>query len=278
MQLAACNADDEAVARAVAASWRQVRHDLRQATQDQAFVLLFQPRFDLKRGTLCGVQAQLRWPRRRGGRAAPGAFLPLLQECGVADEVAAWSLTAACRTALQWPALPVCLTMPASSLRGGHLLAQVGAALAETALPAEQLQLELSEPAFAGEDDEALLTLAALRDRGVGIALDEFGSASACLLTLKRLPLTAVKLDRSLVRDLPADPDAAAIAAAAINLAHALGVAAVATGLETEPQRAALRRLGCDQAQGALCGRLMGEGAFMEYLEKEDLEGMSHSP
>ena len=278
MQRAEAEYEDAVAARAVAASWRQMRHDVRQASQDHAFVLLFQPRFALTGGALCGVQAQLRWPRQRGGRAAGGAFMPLLYECGEADDVAAWALGAACRAALAWPEVPVCLAIPGASLRGGRLLAQVGAALEESGLPAEQLQLELSEVAFAGEDDEALLTLAALRDRGVGVALDEFGSASACLLTLKRLPLTAVKLDRSLVRDLPGDRDSAAVVSAAVGLAHALGVVAVASGLETEAQRLALRRMGCDQAQGALCGRLMGEDAFLEYLEKEELGGMCHAP
>jgi EAL domain-containing protein (putative c-di-GMP-specific phosphodiesterase class I) len=270
MEAAARLFDDQAAARAMAASWRQVRHDLRQASQDHAFTLLFQPRFELKSGAVCGVQAQLRWPRRRGGRAPAGAFVPLLQECGVADDVAAWSLAAACRAAVAWPGLPVCLAVPGASLHDGRLLSQVGAALAASELPPEQLQLELSEVAFAGEDDDALLALAALRDSGVCIALDEFGSASACLLTLKRLPLTAVKLDRSLVRDLPGDRDAASVAAAAIGLAHALGVAAVASGLETEAQRSALRRMGCDQAQGALCGRQMTEAAFLEYLDDDD--------
>lgn len=269
MLAAALRPDDRSAAREAAAARRKVRQDVRLASQGHSFQLLFQPRFALEGGALCGVQAQLRWPRRRGGRAAAGAFMPLLEECGVAEDVAAWSLAAACRAALAWRDVPVCLALPGASLRGGHLLAQVGAALAETGLPAEQLQLELTEVAFANEDDEALLTLAALRDRGVGIALDEFGSASACLLTLKRLPLTAVKLDRSLVRDLPGERDAASVAAAAIGLAHALGVVAVASGLETEAQRNALGRMGCDQAQGALCGRLMGEAEFLDYLEGE---------
>lgn len=249
-----------------AAEWRQVRQDLRQASHDQAFTLLFQPRLALKGGALCAVQAHLRWPRRRGGRSPAGAFVPLLDQCGVADDVAAWALGAACRAACAWPDVPVCIGVPGSCLRQGSLLGHVGRALADSGLPPAQLQVELTGATLEGNAMDALLALAALRDIGVGVTLDEFGSETACLLTLKRLPLTAVKLDRSLVRDIALDRDAAAIAGAAVVCAHALDMVAVASGLETEAQRQALRRAGCDQAQGALCGRLMDAGALQRLL------------
>jgi EAL domain-containing protein (putative c-di-GMP-specific phosphodiesterase class I) len=239
-----------------AASWRQVRHDLRQATHDRAFELTVQPRVSLKGGALCAVQAQLRWPRRRGGRSAAGALAPLLDECGVADDVTAWVLGATCRVARNWPDVPVCVAVPDAALRHGSLLAHVGKALDASGLASDQLTIDLAGAALAGADDGTLLTLAALRDLGVGLALDDFGGVAACLMTLQRLPLTMLKLDRQLVRDLPASRDAAALAGAATSFAHALGMTVVACGVETELQRTALRRAGCDQAQGSLCGSL----------------------
>jgi EAL domain-containing protein (putative c-di-GMP-specific phosphodiesterase class I) len=252
-----------------AAHFRQVRQDLRQASQDHAFALMFQPRLALKSGAVCGVQAHLRWPRRRGGRTPAGAFVPLLDQCGVADEVAAWMLGAACQAARAWPDLPVCIGVPASCLRQGSLLGHIGHALAESGLPAENLHIELTATMLSGDATDTLLALAALRDRGVGIVLDEFGQDTACLLTLKNLPLTAVKLDRTLVRDLATDQDATALATAAIHFAHALGIHAVANGLETQAQRTTLRRAGCDQAQGAYCGRLMGAETLRVFLRQD---------
>jgi EAL domain-containing protein (putative c-di-GMP-specific phosphodiesterase class I) len=248
---------DTAPRRDEGAEWRRLRQELRVAAQAHAFTFLYQPRLALSDGALCGVQALLRWPRRKGGISAPSAFMPLLEECGLAQDVAEWSLTEACRQAAKWVDVPLCVTVPSAHLDDGSLLAQVGVALAESGLSAERLEISLCEPVLAVDSVECLLTIAALRDLGVGVALDEFGSASANLMTLKRLPLTALKLDRSLVRDLPGDREAAAVVLAAVDFAHALDVVVVACGVDTAEQREFLKRAGCDQAQGALCGRLV---------------------
>jgi EAL domain-containing protein (putative c-di-GMP-specific phosphodiesterase class I) len=247
-----------------AAARRQARLDVRQASQDHAFTLLFQPRVALKTGALCGMQAQLRWPRRRGGRAPAGAFLPLLEESGVADDVAAWTMAEACRAALRWPDVPVCVAAPAWSVRSSRVLAHVGQALAETGLAPELLAIDVPAGALAGGGEDILLTLAALRDLGVGATLDEFGCDSACLLALHRMPLTGVKFDRALVRDLATQGDMAALMRATVSYAHALGMAAIASGLETDAQRTVLRRAGCDQAQGALCGEGVRPGDVVD--------------
>jgi EAL domain-containing protein (putative c-di-GMP-specific phosphodiesterase class I) len=222
---------------------------------------MYQPRLCLQGGALRGVQALLRWPRRRGGVSAANAFMPLLEECGLAEDVADWSLAEACRQAAGWADVPLCVAVPGAHLHDGSLLAQVGLALTESGLAPERLEISLCEPALSVDPTECLLAVAALRDLGVGVALDEFGSASANLMTLKRLPLTALKLDRSLVRDLPVDREAAAVVLAAIDFAHAMDVAVVACGVETEEQRAFLKRAGCNQAQGGLCGRLVASEA-----------------
>ena len=245
-----------------AVAWRRLRQELKQAAQTRAFTLIYQPRVALADGELCGVEAQLRWPQRRGATAPASAFMPLLAECGLAEDVAGWSLTEACRQAVGWEKLPLCVSVPGASLQDGSLLAQVGAALTETGLAAERLEIAIGEPSLSGDTMEALLGIAALRDLGVGVALDGFGSSSANLMTLKRLPLTVLKLDRSLIRDVPGDREASAVVLAAIDFARALDITVVACGVDMAEQRAFLQRAGCDQAQGALCGKMVGREAL----------------
>jgi EAL domain-containing protein (putative c-di-GMP-specific phosphodiesterase class I) len=178
-----------------------------------------------------------------------------LEASGLVGPVVARALRDACAAAALWPEGLLSIAVAGASLEDGTLLGDVGAALAESGLSPERLEIALGEPALAADSTDALLTLAALRDLGVGVALDGFGAESASLLTLKRFPLTALKLDRSLVRDLPGDREAAAVVAAASFFARALEVSVVACGVETEAQRALLCRIGCDAAQGSLCGR-----------------------
>jgi EAL domain-containing protein (putative c-di-GMP-specific phosphodiesterase class I) len=245
---------------------RRLRQELRQAAQTGAFTLAYQPRRDLARDVVVGAALQLRWPRKRGGTTPASGFMPLLQANGLATDVAAWALNSACQEAAGWAHGQVCVAADSGALRDGLLLHQVGQALAASGLPPERLEIELSEPALAADTDTTLLTLAALRDLGVSIALDAFGSESASLLPLKRLPLTALKLDRSLIRDLPDDREAAAIVEAATLFAHALDIVVVACGLETAAQRAFLQRIGCDEAQGSLCGRVVPAWEIGELL------------
>jgi EAL domain-containing protein (putative c-di-GMP-specific phosphodiesterase class I) len=244
---------------------RRQRQELRHAAQSGGFLLAFQPRRDLLRDVTIGAALQLRWPRRRGGTTPASGFMPLLESLGLAGDVAAWALNGACAAAAAWPRGQICVAADPGALREGKLLGQVAYALAASGLAPERLELEIAEPALAADTSETLFTLAALRDLGVGIALDRFGSESASLLPLKRLPLTAVQLDRSLVRDLPDDGEAVAIVAAVTQFAHALGVTVVACGVETAAQGDFLRRQGCDEAQGSLCGRV-APAAEMETL------------
>jgi EAL domain-containing protein (putative c-di-GMP-specific phosphodiesterase class I) len=250
---------------------RRLRQDIRHAAANGAFSLWLQPRYSLADGSLRGAEAQIRWPHR-GSIGTPSAFMPLVEACGLTDMVAAWTLTAACAAAQSWPNGPgpppyVALTVPNWSLDELRLPGHVAAALAETELCPERLDIAVSETGLAEAGEDKLLMLCALRDLGIGLTLDECGGPSANLLTLARFPLTAVKLDRSLVRDLPADRTAASVTSAIITLGHALGVAIIAAGVETPAQRDFLLQAGCDQAQGALFGRLVVEQSFPALLQ-----------
>jgi EAL domain-containing protein (putative c-di-GMP-specific phosphodiesterase class I) len=241
-----------------AAEAKRLRAEVRQAAQDRAFSLTYQPRRCLSTQALAGAEAQLRWDARRGGVVAGACLMQLLDETGQSIPVMTWALAEACRTAAGWDAGQVSVSLPGGMLHNGGLLTAVGRALAASGLPAERLEIAVPEAALAGDDEDMLFAVASLRDRGVDVALDEFGSTSGSLLVLKRLPLTKLKLDRSLVRDLPGDRDAGAVVVAATDFAHAVDVTVVACGVESEAQLGFLTRAGCDQAQGAVYGRSKG--------------------
>lgn len=239
--------------RAEAAARRRLQRDLDAATSAEDFVLHYQPRLLLADGTMIGAEALIRWPHRKRGLISPAAFIPLAERTGQITAIGGWVLRQACAEACTWPeAWAVSVNVSARQLADGALLQQVAFALEESGLSSDRLEIELTESLLVDVSMETLLTLSAIRDLGVGIALDDFGTGFASLAMLKRLPLTVMKLDRSLVRDLPHDREDAAIVRAVIQTGHALGLVIVAEGIETEQQRAFLSGTGCDEGQGYL--------------------------
>ena len=239
--------------RTVATERRRLERDLAMASQQGRFLLHYQPRLALASGAVLGAEALIRWPHRAEGMIAPSLFIPIAEQSGQIVPIGGWVLRAACREAQRWRTpRTVSVNVSARQIAAGALLGQVAAALEESGLAPERLELELTEAQLVDADIETLLVLSAVRDLGVGLALDDFGTGYASLAVLRRLPLTAMKLDRSLVRGLPADPEAAAIVRAMIATAHSLGLSVVAEGIETEAQRAFLAAGGCDEGQGYL--------------------------
>ncbi len=231
-----------------------------------------QPRHALCGGMLRGAEASLRW-----GAGVPAA-------AGAGGEASArmsfWLLEAACCEARLWntasearrpwlggsSSVVVSVDMPARSLREGRLPAEVCLALERSGLAPHLLEIALPEYAVTDGSTEVLLGMSALRDLGVGLALDRFGSVSASLRLLQRLPLTAVKLDPALTHDLVHDSVVRATLGAAIGLAHALHTNVVATGVDSVSQRDILADMGCDDAQGALFSVPMAPGCFRNAL------------
>jgi EAL domain-containing protein (putative c-di-GMP-specific phosphodiesterase class I) len=229
-------------------AWRRLRQDLRQTVRDGRFSLAFQARRALADHTQLGADALLRWPSRGRGVVQSHTFMPLVEECGLTAEVAAWTLSHACQTAASWPGGIVSVAVPPSLARDGVLLPMLAEALRDSGLAPGRLEVALADNAVSSECGDTLLALSAMRDLGLGVALDGYGRAGACLIKLKRLPLTTIKLDRSLVRDMLCDRAAASMVRAAIDFAHTLDIDVVASGVETEAQRAFLRHVGCDAA------------------------------
>lgn len=191
-------------------------------------------------GSLCGAEAA--GPPLPGRMAGPMERDTMLLRIG--------------RAACAWQRGPVAVAVTAADIADGRLAGQVATTVLAAGLAADRLELLLPEGALVGLDDDGVLALAALRDLGIGLILDGFGIGLTSLALLRHLPLTAIRLSRSLVRGLPGAADDVAIARAGIAVAHAMGLSVIADGIETEAQRAMLALYGCDEGQGPLMGRV----------------------
>ncbi len=247
---AALHAPYVASGRAATTERRRLERDLRRATDTGRLVLHYQPRIALDSGQVISSEALIRWPDRRRGMVLPNFFIPVAERSELINRIGAWVLIEACAEAARWGCGVVSVNISARQLQTGVLPTQLAAALEQSGLPADRL--ELTEATLMDGSLDMLLTLSAIRDLGVGLALDNFGTGYASLSMLKRLPLTVLKLDRSLVHELPSNREDAAVVRAVVDAGHALGFTLVAEGIETEQQRAFLSVTGCDQGQGHL--------------------------
>ena len=168
-------------------------------------------------------------------------------------QLGAWAMREACREALTWPATcRVAVNVSSIQFKNGNLLATVRSILAETGLPAERLELEITESTLLQENDATLRTLSELRRLGIKIALDDFGTGYSSLAYLRTIPLTGIKIDRSFIKDLSTTAEAKVIIKSITEIAETLGMTTTAEGVETEAQLAIVRALGCRAAQGFL--------------------------
>ena len=235
---------------------RALETALRQAVAEHAFELHFQPQVALPDGRLTGFEALIRWRHPERGLLAPAVFLPVAERLGLMRRVGTWVLREACRHAAAWPApLTVAVNIAPAQLEDGGLPEVVAAALDAAGLPAERLELEVTEGVLLATADAALRQLLDLRASGVRFAMDDFGTGHSSLTQLRAFPFDRLKIDRSFVQDLPGGGDAAAIVRAVAGLGRSLGIAVTAEGVETVEQLDRLRAEGCDAAQGYLFGR-----------------------
>ncbi|HET6719532.1 MAG TPA: EAL domain-containing protein, partial [Rhodocyclaceae bacterium] len=247
--------------------------DIRYAVEREQLMVYFQPQFSLHDGRLVGAEALVRWLHPERGMVSPGQFIPIAEESGVIVAMGEWILRRACRDWAAWHARglrPGVLAVNVSGIefRRGRVQESVAATLAETRLPAELLELEITESSIMNQADNSIRALQALREMGLLLAIDDFGTGYSSLAYLKRLPLSKLKVDQSFVRGLPDGAEDAAITRAIIALARSLGLTTMAEGVETEAQRDFLSAAGCDEMQGYLLGRPMPAADFNALLEK----------
>jgi len=231
-------------------------HAMRQALASQRFRLHYQPQIDLNTGNVVGAEALIRWRDPELGEVSPGQFIPVAEETGFIIAIGDWVLEQAVRQAARWRdagfALPVSVNVSALQFQQADFNARVAAVLREHRLAGELLELELTESILVHDADEALARLGQLSQLGVRLAIDDFGTGYSSLAYLKRFPIDRLKIDRSFVKGLPLDESDGAIVRAIVQLAQAMGMTVIAEGVETEPQRAFLLDLGCDEFQGFL--------------------------
>lgn len=241
------------------ARWQEARlmeAALRRAVAEDQFELHYQPQVTLPDGIVTGFEALIRWRHPDRGLLAPGAFLPLAERLGLMRRIGGWVLRAACEAAMRWPgALSVAVNLAPAQFEDGRLPETVAALLDEFGLAPHRLELEVTETVLLANGDAALAQLLALRDAGVRIAMDDFGTGHSSLTQLRVFPFDRLKIDRSFVKDLPLRGDAPAIVRAVTGLGRSLGIAVIAEGVETEAQLRELLAEGCEAAQGYLFGR-----------------------
>jgi predicted signal transduction protein with EAL and GGDEF domain len=238
----------------------QLSNDLRHAMERREFALHYQPKVDLADGRLTGFEALLRWRHPQRGPVAPAEFVPVLEDSGLIVPVGEWVLREACAQIARWQAagltpVPVAVNLSAKQFRRRDLDEGVARALGDAGIAPGLLELEITETSLMEDPEQAVRLLDRLREAGVRISVDDFGTGYSSLSYLTRLPLSALKIDRSFVRDAMSNPEAASIVRAVIDMAQALRFTVIAEGVETAAQEMLLRSHGCDQAQGYYYGR-----------------------
>jgi diguanylate cyclase (GGDEF)-like protein len=225
--------------------------DLRKAIEREEFELHYQPLYDLGQQKICGFEALLRWNHPTRGRVPPMEFIPLAEEVGLVVDIGRWVLRRACRDAMHWPEdIKVAVNVSAIQFTNSDLPSDVAASLAEAGLPANRLEIEITESVLMENLDEALPVLHALKQSGIRIGMDDFGTGYSSLSYLRRFPFDKIKIDKSFVNGIVEDKEAFAIMRAIILLGDALGMRVTVEGVETAEQLAMLQREACDEIQG----------------------------
>jgi diguanylate cyclase (GGDEF)-like protein len=248
----------------------RIDHAMRQALASQRFRLHYQPQIDLRSGAVIGAEALIRWRDPELGEISPATFIPVAEQTGFIIPIGDWVLEQAVRQAAAWRdqglVMPISVNVSALQFQQDDFNARVASVLREHNLAGDLLELELTESILVHDANGALARLSQLSTLGVRLAIDDFGTGYSSLAYLKRFPIDRLKIDRSFVKGVPADDSDCAIVRAVVQLAQALGMKVIAEGVETEPQRAFLLELGCDEFQGFLFAPALDALSFEERV------------
>jgi len=256
-----------------AAEKLELENSLRHALERGEFLLHYQPKLDLKRGEVCGVEALLRWQRPGRELVSPAEFIPLLEETGLIVEVGDWVVEEACRQHGAWQRegtdpVPVAVNISARQFHARDLAARIQRTMRAHGVGARMLECEITESSVMADPEHAVRVLDELKAAGITLSVDDFGTGYSSLSYLRRFPIDELKIDRSFVRDVASDPNDAAIASAIISMAHRLGLRVVAEGVENAEQLEFLRANNCDEVQGYLIARPAGAEETLPLLRK----------
>ncbi|AMN39311.1 diguanylate cyclase/phosphodiesterase [Rhodoplanes sp. Z2-YC6860] len=234
---------------------RAFEAELQDALAQRQFELLYQPEVELSSGRVTGAEALPRWRHPQRGLVLPEAFVPLMDESGLIAELGEWVLREACAAAVAWPTdVKVSVNVSPVQFGRGNLVDAVILALSESGLAPQRLRLEITETIALDENSENRSILNQLRNVGVGIVLDDFGTGFSSLRTVQMFPFDKIKIDKSFTADLATNPNSAAIVCAMNGLARGLKIGSLAEGIETTDQCELARFAGCEEGQGLLFG------------------------
>jgi len=251
---------------------QSIEESLRRALERCEFTLNYQPLIDLKTGEISGAEALLRWTNPARGLVSPAQFIPVAEDCGLILPIGKWVLREACKQARAWQNAGLALgtiavNISAMEFRDDKFLEEVFAIINDTGLDPKFLELELTESVLMKRAEATESILKTLRARGVQVAVDDFGTGYSSLSYLRRLPIDALKIDQSFVRQLTTDPDETTIVTAVIGMGRSLKLRVVAEGVETQQQLAFLQEHECDEAQGYYFSRPVLPQQFAKLLE-----------
>jgi predicted signal transduction protein with EAL and GGDEF domain len=250
----------------------RLEQELRKAVEHGEFTMWYQPVVDLRTRFAVGAEALVRWDHPERGLVSPAEFMQLCEESGLIVPLGEWSLRSVCNQAKRWETdgfsgLRLSVNFSARQLRHAGITRMVQDILHETGARSDQLTIELTESLLMEKGGVVERRLRELAEMGIQLAIDDFGTGYSSLSYLRNFPVSTLKIDRSFIVDVPANPDAATITVAVIALAKAMNLEVVAEGVETREQADFLRAKGCEKAQGYLLGRPAPVQMFSEYLK-----------
>jgi len=248
-----------------------IKSGLQRALVQGEFVLHYQPQFDLRTGTMLGVEALLRWQHPEQGWIPPSRFIPIAEDSGLIVPIGEWVLREACRQAMRWraqglPPLVMAVNLSAVQFRRSDLRQTVLDALQSSGFEPHLLEMELTESILIGDTEGVLASVRQLKQLGIKLSIDDFGTGYSSLSYLKRFDIDKLKIDQSFVRNLAIDSEDAAIVRAIVQMASSLNLLTIAEGVEDADTLAQLQSFGCDEAQGYYFARPLGAEALAAFM------------
>ncbi|OUS26818.1 hypothetical protein A9Q99_16505 [Gammaproteobacteria bacterium 45_16_T64] len=247
----------------------RLENDLRKAVNKQQFELYYQPQFHIESGKLIGMEALIRWFHPKKDMISPADFIPIAEETGTIIPIGEWVIKTACHQLSEWNRdFDKCLTVAVnlSPRQFGHhrLLACIDEAISSSGLPAQCLEVEITEGVLVEDVQAAIEILEQLNSMGIKTSIDDFGTGYSSLAYLKRFPISKLKIDQSFVKDIKVDSNDEAIVTSIIRLGQSMDMQVIAEGVETEAQLKFLLEQGCDEGQGYYLGRPVNAAEFVE--------------
>ncbi|MEP3045784.1 MAG: bifunctional diguanylate cyclase/phosphodiesterase [Roseibium sp.] len=251
----------------------KLSRELRLALKNDELELAYQPQSDTDARRIISVEALARWTKDDGTHVPPSLFIPVAEETGLINDLGLWVLDKACAKAHDWPDIVVSVNVSPNQFKHPRFVEKVMAILASNSLPPHRLEIEVTESVFAGRNDTVLKALRRLKNLGVKVALDDFGSGYSSLSYLRRFPFDTLKIDRDFVSDMNGNAEAEAILVSIIQLGKALGMTIVAEGIETPEQIRFLQEHGCHRMQGYFISKPLTETGLTVFLEAFNRDG-----